>query len=806
MKGHVQVAVIGGGVTGCSVAYHLAKAGFKDVVLLERTELTAGSTWHAAGGTGAFGGGVNASFLHNYSFQLYPQLEKETGQACGLHHVGLLNLARTADRVDELKRHHMLARRAGIATEWLSVERARERAPILKGEGIRAVLHEPAYGHVDPNGVTQAFAKGAAMHGAEIHRHCPVIDTKQCTDGSWEVVTPKGTIRAERIVNAAGLWAREVASMAGVHLPLMPVEHHYFITDPIPEIEELGFELPLIGDADSEYYMRQEGKGLLLGVYEDTCTHWAERGTPGDFGHELLENHLERIERNIEQAVESVPALARAGIKRVINGPMIFSPDLNPLIGPVPGVRNYWCACGVMTGFSQSAAIGMVLAGWMKEGEPLCDVFMWDVARYGSWASKRYVKAKTADMYSTRFRTMFPYEHRPAGRPARTTPAFAAYRQHGAVFGASDGTEFPLWFASPGTAAEETLTFHRPNWFKPVGEECRALHRAVGLIDISTYGKHRVSGPAAFEWLQQVMANQMPVRDGQLVLTPMLSHSGHLMGEFSVGRVSAGEFLLMGSGAVDRFHHRWWEQFPPRHGVSVESITSAWCGFSISGPNARHLLSRLCDQDLSNSAWPYRRIGRCEVGPAADAILIRVAYTGELGFEVHVAAESQVPLLDALLDAGRDLGVTLAGIRALNSLRIEKGYGAWGLEYALDYTPFEAGMGSLVKFDKSSFVGRDAALKLRNLPKRYVFTLFEIEAGSVDPWGDEPILAGDQVAGFLSSAAYGHRTEKSLAIGYLLAAHVHDTESLTIDILGERHGVRVLTRAAFDPDGTRMRS
>lgn len=807
MKAHASVAVIGGGVTGCSVAYHLAKAGWNDVVLVERSELTAGSTWHAAGGTGAFGGGANVTWLHDYSFKIYPELEAETGQSCGFHHVGALSLARTDARLDELKRHHALALRCGIATEWLSEAEASRRAPILDLGGIKGVLLEPSFGHVDPSGVTHAFAKGARDRGTEIHRYCPVVETNLRQDGSWDVVTAKGTIRAERVINAAGLWAREVAAMAGVKLPLMPVEHHYLVTEALPEVEALGFELPLITDADAEYYMRQEGKGLLLGVYEDPCTHWAEAGTPPDFSHELLPDRLERIERNLAQAVEVVPALGRVGIKRVINGPMIFSPDLAPLVGPCPGLPTYWCACGVMSGFSQSAAVGLVLAGWMTEGEPPLDVFAWDVARYGGWAGKRYTKARTADVYATRFKPLYPYEERAAGRPARTTPAYASHAARRAVFGASDGLEHPLWFAPPGMAPEESLTFRRPNWFGPVGEECRALHEGVGIIDVSSYGKHLVRGPGALAWLDRVMANRMPATDGRLTLTPMLGRSGRLMGEFSVARLSPESLLVIGSRTADRFHHRWWAQFLPREGVSVESATSALCGFSVAGPRSRELLARLADAELSDAAWPYRRVGRVKLGPAPEAILLRVSYTGELGYEVFTAPEFQLPLLEALLEAGGDLGARLVGTRALDSLRIEKGFGAWGRELALDYTPFEAGIGHLVDFGKGDFVGRERALRDRDAPPRYLRRLFEVETLDADPWGDEPLLRGDAVAGFLSSAAFGFRTGRSLAIGYLHPGHADDAaDGLLVDVLGERRPARVLDRPAFDPEGRRMRS
>lgn len=800
-----DVVIIGGGVTGCSIAYHLAKAGFTDVVLLERTELTAGSTWHAAGGTGAFGGSANATLLHKYSFDLYPELEAETGQSCGFHHVGEITLGRTEDRVEQMKLHHTLAKRCGVETHWLTREDLLVRAPVMDPTAIKAALFEPSYGHVDPSGVTHAFAKGARDNGAVIHRQTPVLETNQRPDLTWDVVTPSGRIHAQRVVNAAGLWAREVAALAGVYLPLMPVEHHYFVTETISEIAAMKQELPLIGDADAEYYMRQEGKGLLLGVYEDACVHWAETGTPLNFGHELLPNALERIERNLAQACEAVPCLGTAGIKRVINGPMIFSPDLAPLIGPYPGKANYWTACGVMTGFSQSAAIGMIIAAWMSEGEPPMDVFMWDVARYGRWAGKDYTKARTGDMYATRFKTLYPYEERPAGRPVLTTPAYAAYRDMGAVFGASDGVEYPLWFAPAGVEAKDSLTFGRPNWWGHVGAECRALSEGVGIIDISTYGKHIVRGPMAHAWLENLMANKMPARDGQLVLTPMLSPKGRLVGEFSVSRLSREEFLLVGSGPADRYHHRIWETHLPAGGVQVESMTTKLCGFSISGPNARKLLERLCDADISSEAWSYGQVGRVQIGPAADAILTRVAYTGELGYEVLVPCNSQLPLLEALLRVGEDFGVKLAGIRALNSLRIEKGYGAWGMEFSPDYTPFEAGMGRLVKFDKGAFVGRDAALCASEAPLRWVYRQFDIETVDAEPWGGEPVMKDDQVVGYLTSAAFGHRVGHCVALGYMNGDHAETREGLFVDILGERCDVAVRATAAFDPEGKRMR-
>ncbi|MEO0567064.1 MAG: FAD-dependent oxidoreductase [Pseudomonadota bacterium] len=806
MKTQTQAVVIGGGVVGAAILYHLTKAGISDCVLLERSELTAGSTWHAAGGVGTFGGGANAAWLHKYGFEMYAKLEAETGMSTGFHHVGEVAIARTGARLDDIRRHQVLHRRHGVETHWLSPEELAAKVPIMNPATILGALFEPSYGHVDPASTTNAWVAAARSAGAEVYRHTPVIETNQRRDGSWDVITKKGNIHTLHVINAAGLWGREVGALAGVYLPMMPVEHHYFVTEGIEDVAALDHELPLIGDADAEYYLRQERDGLLLGVYENTCTHWAEAGTPSNFGHELLPDALERIERNLAQAVEAVPCLGTAGVKRVINGPIMFSPDLAPLVGPYPGKQNYWCANGVMTGFTQAAGIGLVLAHWMTEGEPPLDVGMWDVARFGPWAEKAYVKARTGDMYATRFKTLYPYEERAAGRPVITTPTYEFYKSKGAVFGSSDGVEFPLWFAPDGTEPVDSLTYHRPNWFEHVGQECRALHDGVGLIDITTYGKHAVRGAGSYDWLNHVMAGRIPSEDGRLALNAMLNEKGRVEAEFSVLRLASDDYLLIGSGTADRYIHRYWEKYLPAADVYVESQTRALSGLSVSGPNARELLERLTDTDLSPEAWPYARGGRVDFGPVKDALLIRVAYTGEQGFEVWVPAKDHLALVVMLYDTGEDLGVTLAGIRALNSLRIEKGFGAWGLEYSPDYTPWESGMDRVVKLDKGAFVGRDTAFKAKDATKTYAIKNFVIETPGPDPWGGEPIEKEGKVVGYISSVAYGFRTNRVCAIGYLYGQHEYETAGLTVDILGRAFPVTVLNQAPFDPEGLRMRT
>ena len=813
MRTHARVVVIGGGVTGCSVLYHLASAGWTDCLLIERSELTSGSTWHAAGGTAALAASATMTWLHKYSFELYPKLEAETGQSCGFHHVGGLMLARTERRVEELALFRSKARRVGFTPEWLDEAEAKALAPILDLSGVKAVMYEASRGHIDPSGVTHAFAKGARDRGAEIVRHCPVLETNPRRDGTWDVVTAQGTVIAEHVVNAAGLWAREVAALAGLRLPLMPVEHHYIVTEPIPEIEAMERELPLIGDADAEYYMRQEGQGLLLGVYESPCTHWAVDGTPQDFGHELLPDDLARMERNMAHAVESVPVLGRAGVRRVVNGPMIFSPDLNPLVGPLPDLRNYWCACGVMTAFSQAAAVGKVLTEWMTHGDPGLDFFVWDVTRYGDWAGRAYTMARTADMYSTRFETHYPYEERKAGRPVRTTPIYPLLKDAGAVFGASWGYEYPLWYAREGEKAEDELTFRRPNWFEAVGEEARAVRASLGLFETSIYGKFSVRGPGAGEWLDRIMANRMPVEDGRIVLTPMLNESGRIIGDFSVTRLGPEEYLLVGAGSTERFHLRWWERWLPVAGVELQSLMTRLAGFSIAGPRARDLLARLADRDVSNRALPFFTGARMQLGPAPEVIVLRVSYSGELGYELYLPLEHQIPLFLALREEGADLGLRLAGMRALGSLRLEKGFAGWGRELSPDYDPFQAGLGRFVKLGKREFVGRDAALRAAEREPAERLVLLEIDADDADPradlradpWGGEPVLRDGEYVGYLTSAGYGHCVGKTLALGYVRSDAVASNAAWDVEVIGKPRPARRLERPPIDPEGLRIR-
>lgn len=801
-----RVVVIGGGVTGCAILYHLARAGWRDVVLLERSELTAGASWHAAGSLFAVTSPSNASVLQKYTQDLYPELEKESGQSCGFHRTGGLLLVRTPDQLTALQLAQSRAKRVGIEAEFISIAEAKRLAPILNAEGIKAVVFEPTRGFCDPASVTQAFAKAARDRGAKVHRHRPVVATRLLPSGEWEVETPAGPIRCEYVVNAAGLWGREVAALAGITLPLMPVEHHYMVTETIPEIAALDHEIPNIAEAGAGYYCRQEGKGLLIGAYESHCVHWAEDGTPLNFGHELLPDDVARMEETLARAVEAIPSLERAGIKRVINGPMIFSPDLGPLLGPYPGLPTYICAAGVMSGFNQGGGIGKVLAEWIVEGEPSIDVSFWDVARFGDWAGPGFTRARTKYFYEHRTDLYYPYQEYEAGRPIRTFPAYDRQAEVGAVFGFSFGNEYPLWYAKDGEERRDRYGYGRGNWFEAVGRESRATRSAIGLFEVSTFGKYEVTGRGAAAWLDGLLANRIPAV-GRTVLSPMLSPKGRLIGDFTVTRLAETRFWLLGAGAMQLIHMRWFESRLPKDGsVGIENQSLRYAGLQIAGPNARALLQRVAEADVGANAFPFLSGRTLEIARCPEAVAVRLSFTGELGYELYVPAEYQRVLFDELMRAGRDLGLTLAGSRALLSLRLEKSFPTWTAELGPDYTPLEPGLMRFVRLDKGPFIGRDALGATSKEGPRERLGTFVVDADGVDCFGGEAIYRDGGLAGYVTSGGYGHTVGESLALGYVRASAYEPGARYEIEILGRRRGAILSARPRYDPDGSRMRS
>lgn len=808
MKTTAQVVVIGGGVVGCSVLYHLTKKGWKDVMLLERDQLTSGSTWHAAGGFHTLNGDPNVAMLQSYTVGLYKELEEISGQSCGLHLSAGIMLADTPERLEFLKTTVAKGRYLGMDTQIISVSEAKRYFPFIEDQHFIGALLDPNEGHLDPSGTTYAYAKAAKLGGATIEVQTKVESLEQKPDGTWRVITNKGVVECEHVVNAGGLWAREVGRLVGIELPVLAMEHMYLVTDEIPEIGEYnrstGKDIAHVIDFGAECYLRQEGKGIVLGAYEKACVPWSPKTTPWSFGQELLQPDLDRIAPSLEVAFRHFPRLENAGIKRVINGPFTFAPDGNPLVGPVRGRTNFWSACGVMAGFSQGGGVGLALSNWMVDGDPGFDIWGMDVARYGDWATRTYTNAKVRENYSRRFSIRFPNEELPAGRPLQTTPLYDTFLAQGAVMGDSWGMETPLWFAPRGEKAEDIVSFHRSNDFGPIKAECRAVREAVGVTEIANFAKYEITGAGAEAWLMQVMTNTMP-KQGRLMLTPMLNHQGKIIGDFTVAKAAEHRYMMWGSSQAQVYHMRWFEQTLPKDGsVRVEALGMKLIGLSIAGPNSRALLQRLTDDDVSNEAFKFMDYREMEVA-TVKAQVNRVTYTGDLGYEIWVAPEYQRRLYQSIQAAGADLGLKNFGMRALLCLRLEKNFGTWFREFRPIYGPFEAGLDRFIKLDKPDFIGKAAALKEKqDGPKRQrVFMV--VDALDADVMGDEPIWVDGKVAGWVTSGGFGHYVNQSLAQGYLPTELVKPGVQLEIEILGERRPARLQMDPPFDPEAKRMR-
>ena len=805
MKTHTKALVIGGGVVGCSVLYHLTKLGWSDVMLIERSELTSGSTWHAAGGFHTLNGDTNMAALQGYTIRLYKELEAITGMSCGLHHVGGITLADNIERFDMLKAERAKHRYMGLDTAILTPAEVEAMTDgMVNTKGIIGALYDPLDGHLDPYGTTHAYAKAAKMGGAEIVLHNRVLETNPRPDGSWEVVTEKGTIIAEHLVNAGGLWAREVGAMAGVYLPLLPMAHQYLVTDDIPEIVARGGrEFPHVMDPGGESYLRQEGRGFCIGFYEKPCEAWSVDGTPWDFGQELMNEQFDKIADSVEFAYKRFPALERAGVKRVIHGPFTFSPDGNPLVGPVPGLRNYWSACAVMAGFSQGGGMGLSLAQWMIHGEVERDPRGYDVSRFGNWTTPGYTVPKVIENYQTRFSVAYPNEEKPAARPFRTTPMYDLNTQMRAVWGQQYGLEVPNYYALPGEPLYEVPTFKRSNAWEATKAEVMAVRMGVGINEVQNFGKYRVTGTGARAWLDRIMAGLIP-KPGRLSLTPMLAQSGKIIGDFTVSCMSEAEFQLTASYGAQGWHGRWFEQnLGPN--VVIENISDARSGFQIAGPKARDLLARVTRSDVSAEAFKFMDVRRMTVG-MANCIIQRVSYTADLGYEIYCDQMSVRHLWTTLHEAGRDLGMRPFGMRAMMSLRLDKWFGSWGREYSPDYTPCETGLDRFIRWNKDAdWIGKAPAMAEKAAgPKRRLVS-FVVDAADADVVAWEPIWLAEEVVGFCTSGGYSHFTGQSVAQGFLPAEKVQDGMAVQIEILGERRTARVHLAPLFDADGSRMR-
>ncbi|MEP3629790.1 MAG: FAD-dependent oxidoreductase [Hyphomicrobiales bacterium] len=807
MRTHARAVVIGGGVVGCSVLYHLAKAGWTDIVLLERDELTSGSTWHAAGGMHTINGDPNVAKLQQYTIDLYKEIEEASGQETGVHLTGGVMMASTVERMDWLKGLVAKGTYLGIEADLITPEEAHELMPLLDPSQFVGGVRTYVDGHLDPSGVTHAYAKAARKLGADIERFTKVEDLAQNRDGTWRVITNKGEIIAENVVNAGGLWAREVGQMVGLNLPLMAMEHMYLITEDMPEVAEInkttGKEVFHAVDFDGELYLRQERGGMLMGTYEKACVPWSVHSTPWEFGHELLEPDIDRIAPSLEVGFKHFPAFERAGIKQIINGPFTFAPDGNPLVGPVRGLPGYWCACAVMAGFSQGGGVGLTLANWMTEGDPGYDIFAMDIGRYGDWATPAYTNVKVQENYSRRFSIKFPNEELPAGRPLRTTGIYDKLSAHGAQWGQAYGLEIPLWFAPEGVKDE--FSWHRSTDFEHVANEVKGVREGVGLGEISGFANYTITGSGAAEWLDRILACKLP-KEGRMTLAPMLKENGKVIGDFSLANLGNGKWFIAGSGIAEEYHMRWFEQHMPDDGsVVVEALGVSLTGLTIAGPKARDLLAKVTHSDVSNAAMRFMDIRELYIG-MAKCLVGRVSFTGDMGYEIWIKPEDQRMVFDLLMSEGEELGISLFGGRALNAMRLEKNYGTWAREYRPVYGPLESGLDRFVAYGKDAdFIGKAAAIQEREDGGKLRLCAFVIEAKNADVIGDEPVYHNGEVKGWVTSGGFAHHSQKSVAMGYIPKEIASEAGGFEIELLGEKLKATIQTVPLFDANYERMR-
>ena len=800
MKSHYRVVVIGGGVVGASVIYHLAKLGWTDVCLLERSVLTAGSSWHAAGGIHALNADPNIAALQAYTIDLLSEIEEESGHNIGLHMTGGLTMAGTPDRWEWLQSAYRIFQSIGISDcRLVSPEEAGELNPIMSTEGLLGGMWADREGYVDTTGTVHAYAIAARKRGAEYHEHTKVEALEQTRNG-WRVITDKGVITCEHVVNAAGLWAKQVGRMAGIELPVSPLKHHYLVSDTIPLLEEIDFEVPMTVDLEGFTYLRQDQKGVLLGIYEIDHEHWAMDGAPWDSGMELFQEQTDRIEEELILGFNRYPCLQEVGVKTWVNGAFTFSPDGNPLVGPVPGKPGYWSACAVMAGFLQGGGVGKSLAEWMIHGEPEADVYGMDVARYGKFAENReYIRQTTGQFYSRRFVMTYPNEQLPAGRPLKMAPAHDAMTEAGCQWGNSWDLEVPLYFADKGFA--ETPSLKRSNAFEIVGRECRAVRGGVGLLDITGFSRFEVSGPNAEAWLDRIMASKLP-KPGKAGLAPMLSEEGRLKGDLTIFNWGDGTWWVMGSYYLRAWHMRWFNDYKD-DGVVVKDLGEDWAGFSLSGPRSREVIERLTSDSVGG--LPFMGCGDFDIGLIRSKVG-RLSVAGELGYEIHCRMGDHIALRRLLLEAGEESEIIEYGFNAMLSLRLEKSFGIWSAEFTQGYTPGMTGMDRWIAWDKGEFNGRKAAMAERdgNGPPQKVVTL-AVDADDADASGFEPVWHDQNLVGFVTSGGYGHTLDQSLAMAMVNSDLATEGTGLKVHIVGVERNATVIAASPHDPEGKAMR-
>ena len=836
MKSSARVVVIGGGVAGVATLYHLAKKGWADVVLVERKELTSGSTWHAAGLLPLFNMSYSVGQIHKYSVDFYQRLEKETGHSVGFRQVSNIRLAMSEDRLDEYRYYAGVARTIGVDVRLLSPDEVQTIWPLCRTDGLLGAIQHPDDGYIQPADLTQALAAGARSLGAEIYRHNAVTALAELPGGGWSVTTDEGVIDCEHVVCASGNFARKTGAMVGLDIPVIPVQHQYLVTEPHPDImarKEKGLpEMGVLRESDSSWYLREENGGLILGPYEHGAPCCYVDGPDEHSEYELFEADLDRLEPHIEAAIARVPAFGEVGIKQMYNGAICYTPDGNPIIGPAWGLNNFWLNEGHSFGITAAGGAGWQLAEWIVDGEPTIDMMGVDPRRFGSYASQGYLRTKNEEAYANVFTTHYPDEERAAARPLKRSPCYERMRDKGAVFGVAYGWERPNWFAppeyglsddvinrpatllhrnhSPANEAgliEEKWSFRRSNYFDFVGEECLHVHHQVGLLDMSAFAKFEVSGPGASGWLDGLFANRIPHQVGRVGLCHLLTDKGGVRSEFTVHRTGPEQFYLVSAGALERHDFDYLQKLRPRDGtVDLQKVTTQQGVLVLAGPRSRELLQRITRVDLSNAAFPWLVGKEADLGVAHGRVL-RVNFVGELGYELHHPIEMQNYLFDLLFEAGEDLGLRPFGIRAMDALRLEKSYRLVPRELSIEYAALESGLQRFVKFDKPDFIGKAGLSRWQEEGFRWQFVTAEMRgADGVDARGSEPIYRAGELVGRSTSGGYGWRVGKSLVLGMVALECATVGTEMEIEVLGQRYALVVIDESPFDPDNARLRS
>ena len=836
MRTHARAVVIGGGVVGVSTLYHLAKKGWSDSVLIERRELTSGSTWHAAGLLPLFNLSYSVGQIHKYSVALYQTLEQETGLDPGLRQVSNIRLARTRDRMDEYTYYAGVAETIGVKVKFLSPGEVKEIWPLCDVEGIIGAIQHPEDGYIQPADLTQALARGARDRGAEINRNTTVTAVERLPSGEWKVSTDKGDVTCEHVVSATGNFARQTGRLVGINVPVIPVEHQYIVTEAHPEIvKRKGQGLPEMGvlrESDSAWYMREEAGGLLLGPYEKGAPACYVNGPSSDSEYELFPEDLDRLAPHIETAIARVPAFGEVGVKKVYNGAIAYTPDGSPIVGPAPGVRNFWLNEGHSFGVTAAGGAGWQLAEWIVEGEPTIDMLGVDPRRFGPYADTGYLMEKNEEAYAKVFTVHYPDEERAAARPLRQTPCYGRMKDLGAVFGSVYGWERPNWFApqgyglseadlvqpdvllnenhpavSLGEKPREKWSFRRSNYFRFVGDECRNVHENVGLMDMSAFAKCEVSGPGAESWLNSILTNSVPKAIGRVTLTYLLTERGGVRAEFTLTRIGPERFYLISAGALETHDFDVLEKLlPADNSVRLDKVTTQRGVLVLAGPRSREALAKVADIDVSSKAFPWLTARRLSI-KAAGVIAMRVNFVGELGYEFHHPIEMQNAIFDALMAAGAPFGVKPFGIRAMDSLRLEKSYKLVGRELSIEYAALESDLQRFVDFDKGPFLGREAlvAWKGRGFANRLV-TLEVQGVTDADARGSEPVTKNGEMIGRTTSGGYGWRTGKSLALAMVKPEFSRIGDEVDVRILGETRRAIVIPDSPYDPANAALRA